>query len=100
MADLTTIDAAGAYGKLLGQNQSSKATGSGENFQNMLTDVISETKAATGNAEQLSMKQLSGEGDLINMVTAMNNAEMAVSSVIAVRDKVISAYNDIIRMPM
>lgn len=99
MVDLTTIDAAGAYGKLLGQNQSSKATG-GANFQNVLTDAISETKAATGNAEQLSMKQLSGEGDLINMVTAMNNAEMAVSSVIAVRDKVISAYNDIIRMPM
>lgn len=99
MVDLNTIDAAGAYGKLLGQNSTVKPTG-GENFQNALTDAISDTTSATSSAESASMQQIAGKGDLIDTVTAMNNAEMVVSSVVAVRDKVIQAYNDIIRMPM
>jgi flagellar hook-basal body complex protein FliE len=100
MVDLKAMDAAGAYGKLLGQNQSAKVAGSGGEFQNALTDAISGTKNATSSAEAISMQQIAGKADLIDVVTAMNNAEMAVSSVVAVRDKVIQAYNDIIRMPM
>ncbi|WP_081786497.1 flagellar hook-basal body complex protein FliE [Kordiimonas gwangyangensis] len=34
------------------------------------------------------------------MVTAVSNAEMVVDTVISVRDKVISAYNDILKMPI
>ncbi|MEM9290023.1 MAG: flagellar hook-basal body complex protein FliE, partial [Pseudomonadota bacterium] len=34
------------------------------------------------------------------VVTAVTSAEMAVETVVAVRDKVLSAYNDIIKMPI
>ena len=102
MAGLNAMDAAGAYGKLLGQNGPQKTANgaSGEGFQNVLTDAISEMKTTGGAAEMASMQSVAGKGDLIGVVTAVNNAEMVVESVVAVRDKVIQAYNDIIRMPM
>jgi len=34
------------------------------------------------------------------VVTAVTNAEVTLQTVVAVRDKVISAYQDILRMPV
>lgn len=99
MVDIKALDAAGAYGKLIGQNQSNKSD-AGSGFQTILSSAIGETKQGVGIAEKLSMAQVAGKGELIDVVTAMNNAEMVVESVVAVRDRVIQAYNDIIRMPM
>ena len=102
MVDLNVMDAAGAYGKLLGQDGPQTLSGEtgGAGFQNVLTDAIGEVRSASENAEMATMQNVAGKGDLIDVVTAVNNAEMVVESVVAVRDRVIQAYNDIIRMPM
>ncbi len=55
---------------------------------------------SAGAAEKLSMQAISKEAEMVDVVTAITNAEVVVESVVAVRDKVIQAYNDIIRMPM
>jgi flagellar hook-basal body complex protein FliE len=49
-------------------------------------------------AEAASAKQVAGKGDLIDVVTAIGAAEMALDTVVAVRDKVVGAYSDIMRM--
>ncbi len=46
------------------------------------------------------MKQISGEADLKDVVTAVANAENTLETVVAVRDKVLSAYQEILRMPI
>ena len=46
------------------------------------------------------MDSLTGKVDLADLVTAVSNAELSLNTVIAIRDKVIGAYQDIIRMPM
>jgi flagellar hook-basal body complex protein FliE len=33
-------------------------------------------------------------------VTAVNNAELALQTIVTVRDKVIQAYQDVLRMPI
>ena len=43
---------------------------------------------------------LSSQADLNEIVTAVNNAEMTLQTVVAVRDKVIQAYQEIMRMPI
>ncbi len=43
---------------------------------------------------------LSGEAALIDVVSAISAAEVTVQSVVAVRDRVISAYQEIMRMPI
>ena len=56
--------------------------------------------AATGMraAETASAKQVAGKGDLIDVVTAIGAAETALDTVVAVRDRVVNAYSEIMRM--
>jgi flagellar hook-basal body complex protein FliE len=49
-------------------------------------------------SEQISKKAITKEASLADMVTALSEAEIALQSVVNIRDKVISAYQDIIKM--
>ena len=49
-------------------------------------------------AETATAKQVTGKGDLIDVVTAIGAAETALETVVAVRDRVVNAYQDIMRM--
>jgi flagellar hook-basal body complex protein FliE len=50
------------------------------------------------NADAKSAQALSGTGSLTDVVMAVSKAEMALQASVAVRDKMISAYQDIMRM--
>lgn len=51
-------------------------------------------------AELMSMKAVKGTADIQEVVMAVSNAEVALQTVVAVRDKVVSAYQDILQMPI
>jgi flagellar hook-basal body complex protein FliE len=74
------------------------ASGQGSSFGGMVESMVSETAGALRNAETQSVRQISGKGDLIDVVTAIGAAETALDTVVAVRDRVVSAYSDIMRM--
>ena len=42
----------------------------------------------------------SGKGNVVDVVTAVAETEVAVETMVAVRDRVISAYEEIMRMPI
>lgn len=42
----------------------------------------------------------SGAADLTDVVTAVGKAELTLQTVVAVRDKVIQAYQEVLRMPI
>ncbi len=106
MVDLKAIDAATAYGRAL--NQAAKGEGAGDvaagaegaSFKAALSEVIGGVTDAAAASETVSMQAVAGQADLLDVVTAVTNAEMVVETVVAVRDRVIQAYNDIIRMPI
>jgi flagellar hook-basal body complex protein FliE len=50
--------------------------------------------------EQQSVQALSGKANLQQLVEAVTNAELSLQKVTAVRDRVISAYQEIMRMPV
>ena len=106
MADITLVNAARAYtqsvGGSFGDNKVStnSVAGSEQGFQNFLTQAIDNTVSVTANAETTALNAVAGQANLVDVATAVTNAEMVVETVVAVRDKVISAYNDIIRMPL
>ena len=102
--------AAAAYGnaqKLINQAAKPQAdltamTGGGEQsaFGQMLAQSVQQV-VNTGNvSEQLSMGMLSGKADMVDVVTAMSQAEIAMETMVTVRDKVIAAYEEILRMPI
>jgi len=72
------------------------APGFGELLQNVMGDMTQATKAAEGQMAQ----NVRGQGSLIDVVTAVSSAEAQLETVIAVRDQVISAYQEIMRMPI
>jgi flagellar hook-basal body complex protein FliE len=43
---------------------------------------------------------MTGEADLRDVVAAVNNAEVTLQTVMAIRDKVVDAYTQILRMPI
>lgn len=105
MADLKAIDAATAYSRALNQAAKSGGTdvaagGDGASFKAALTEIIGGVSEAAAASETTSMQAVAGQADLIDVVTAVTNAELVVETVVAVRDRVIQAYNDIIRMPI
>jgi len=46
-------------------------------------------------SETVSAKALAGKADMTDVLQAVTDAEMALNTVIAVRDKVVQAYNNI-----
>lgn len=51
-------------------------------------------------AETQSIKGIAGKADLTQVVTAVANAEVTLQAAVAVRDRVIQAYLEIVRMPI
>lgn len=69
-------------------------------FATMLKNA-GETAIATGETgEQTSLKAVAGKAELSEVVTAVTNAEVTLQTVVAIRDRVIQAYQDILRMPI
>ena len=69
-------------------------------FGKLVQQAVHEAGATSQVAEQNAMSVASGHGDIVNVVTAIAAAETQMETVIAVRDQVIQAYQEIMRMPI
>ena len=76
-----------------------QATGK-PSFSDMIKDSLSEAVDTQYGAEAMKMNALTGKADITDLVTSIANAELALNTIVTIRDKVISAYQDIIRMPI
>lgn len=72
----------------------------GSSFGEMLSGVLSDASNAGRAAELKASGAIQGKGDLVDVVTAVQAAEVSLETVVAIRDKVIAAYQDIMRMPI
>ena len=73
---------------------------SGDDFASLVKGASEEAKKIGEKSENLSIAGITDRADIGQVVTAVAEAEMALQTVVAIRDKVIDAYKDIIRMPM
>ena len=104
---ISAYDAATAYGSSLkglstsrpgGASAPAGAGGTEGNFGDLIAGLVTDTSGKLHAAEQASIRQVAGKGDLIDVVTAIGAAETALDTVVAVRDRVVSAYGEIMRM--
>ncbi len=66
-------------------------------------DLVAQAQGAVEvgcKGEQVSMQAVANQADLNEIVTAVTNAGVTLQTVVAIRDRVIQAYQDIIRMPI
>lgn len=76
------------------------APAQGSDFAAMLASAAQGVGGTLGKAEAVSMQAIANQADLNAVVTAVTEAELTLQAAIAVRDKVIQAYNDIAKMPI
>lgn len=67
-------------------------------FGAMVGDIVTDTAGNLRAAEKASALQVAGKGNLIDVVTAIGAAETALDTMVAVRDRVVNAYGEIMRM--
>jgi flagellar hook-basal body complex protein FliE len=88
--------AAAAYASAGKITAAGGATGTG--FTDLLQQAASDAMGALKTGEAQSLQAVTGKADLTAVTQAVNNAEIALQAVLAVRDKVISAYQDISKL--
>ena len=69
-------------------------------FGAMLRGVVGDAVQSSRNAETQMANHAAGRGELVDAVTAISSAEASLETVMAIRDQVISAYQEIMRMPI
>ena len=72
----------------------------GKGFGDMLTEAVKDATSTMRAGETAATQGAAGQGDVVQVVNAVTAAELTLETVVAVRDRVIAAYQDIIKMPI
>jgi flagellar hook-basal body complex protein FliE len=96
---LRTAQALSAYQSTdSGFTQAQPAASSGSDFGSLLNSTLNSAIGTGEQAEAQATAAINGGGDLTHVVTAVSRAELALQTTVAVRDRVLQAYQDIIKM--
>ena len=76
------------------------AAGAPTGFGDMLKSVMNDAVKSSRHAETQMIAQVQGKADLVDVATALSAAQTSLQTVMAVRDQVISAYKEILQMPI
>lgn len=104
---ITALAAAKAYAtaqKAMGVDPglggSDAAAPAGGGFADLLKSAMTDAVKASKNAETQMANQVAGKAQLVDVVTAVSSAQSSLETVMAIRDEVIGAYQEIMRMPI
>jgi flagellar hook-basal body complex protein FliE len=87
-------DPSAGFGKAVGE-----AAG-GPSFGALLKETVGAVVEAGHKAEAQQQAVANGKANIVDVVTAVSETEVAVEAMVSVRDKVIQAYQEIMRMPI
>lgn len=100
-----SIDASNAYVNTLknmagGASPSAKTEAGGASFGDILKAGAQSAIEAQHRSERTSAAALVGKADMTDVLQAVNEAELALNTVLALRDRVVQAYQEIMRTPI
>ena len=72
----------------------------GASFADMLQKLGNDALTTGNQSEAVSVKAAARQAELVDVVTAVTSAEVTLQAVIAVRDRLIQAYQEIVKMPI
>ena len=72
----------------------------GGNFSDFLSGAIKDSIGTIRQGEQAATSQVTGKANIVDVVNSVNAAELTLNTVVAVRDKVVAAYQSIMNMPI
>jgi flagellar hook-basal body complex protein FliE len=93
-ASLARITDAAGLGKAGGESSA------GAGFASLLKDALGAVNQVGHKADAQAQAVVAGKSNIVDVVTAVAESEVAIDAVVSVRDKVIQAYEDIMKMPI
>jgi flagellar hook-basal body complex protein FliE len=104
----STTVAANAYANLArildsggaGKGSDAGSAGGGPSFGTLLKDAIGSVLDAGRKSDSQTVAMASGKANVMDVVTAVAETDVAVSTLVSVRDRVIQSYEDILKMPI
>ena len=81
-------------GKGAGADSDSK----GPSFASVLKDALGSVVEAGHKSDAQTVAMASGKANVMDVVTAVAETDVAVSTLVSVRDKVIQSYEDVLKM--
>jgi flagellar hook-basal body complex protein FliE len=94
--------AAKAYAATSGIATPGKGAGveKGQGFTQLLDQALQSVTENVQQADKAGLQAVTGKADIVDVVTAVAESELALETLVSVRDRVISAYEEIMRMPI
>jgi flagellar hook-basal body complex protein FliE len=83
----------------LGASGGAKAAG-GPGFEDILKNAMTDAVKSTRTAESQIVANVQGKADLVDVATAISSAQTSLQTVLAVRDQVIAAYQQVMATPI
>ena len=97
---ITPSRVADAYSRLNQGSAGGTPGEAGNSFGAAVTQALDQAVQTGHQADNQAMQALSGGGNLTEVVTALSHAELTLQTATAIRDRVVQAYQDIIKMPI
>lgn len=83
-----------------GRSGAAQEAQQGEDFASFFRSLAQQSVSTMQASEQASVQGLQGQLDAQSVVEAVAAAELTLQTVTAVRDRVVEAYQELIRMPI
>jgi len=100
---INALQAAQAYAQAASSTTQATGISSGPekpDFNALVQTAIADTSTSLKAGEQAAAQVAVGEANLVDVVTAISSAEVSLETAIAVRNRMIEAYQEIMRMPI
>ncbi len=75
-----------------------QSTEKGSGFDKLLEETIGQVTSLQKDAEKAIKELTSGDGDVVQAMISMQKAEVSFRTMVEVRNKLVSAYEEIMRM--
>ncbi|RJQ54635.1 MAG: flagellar hook-basal body complex protein FliE [Nitrospiraceae bacterium] len=83
----------------INQNNSSARNISGNSFDDVINEAISKVSQVQNEADK-AIGELANGGDVTSAILAVEKADMSFQLMVEIRNKLISTYEEIMRMPV
>jgi flagellar hook-basal body complex protein FliE len=97
---VTPSAAASAYARVAGGDDSGDSGSGLQSFGAALSNALGGVVQTGQQADAQAVQGLTGQGDVTQIVTSVTQAQLALQTTVALRDKMVEAYQSIINMPI
>jgi flagellar hook-basal body complex protein FliE len=98
MLPIAPLSSASQVASAYGNTATSSAGAPATDFSSMVGEAAESALDTLKTSEQVATAGVTGGADVQQVVQALSDAELTMQTVVAVRDKVLGAYNDIMKM--